>query len=91
MNKKKIIIFTGGNGRFGRVFQSLNTNKKILFPSKNEFNILSTKKIKKYIKRKKPNYIIHGAGLSRPMSIHDKNIRKSIDLNIIGTCNVVKV
>jgi len=28
--------------------------------------------------------------LSRPMNVHDKNIAKSIDLNIIGTCNVVK-
>ena len=91
MNKKKVIIFTGGNGRFGRVFQSLNTNKKILFPGKNEFNILSINSMRKYIRRKKPSYIIHGAGLSRPMSIHDKNIGKSIELNIIGTCNIVKV
>ena len=78
MNKKKIIIFTGGNGRFGRVFQSLNKNKKILFPSKSEFNILSTNNMRKYVKRKKPNYIIHGAGLSRPMSIHDKDINKKV-------------
>ena len=88
MNKKKIIIFTGGNGRFGRVLQSLKTNKQILFPSKSEFNILSVNNMRKYIKRKKPSYIIHGAGLSRPMSIHDKNIGKSIELNIIGTCNI---
>ena len=33
----------------------------------------------------------HLAGLSRPMSIHDKNICKSIDLNIIGTSNLVKI
>ena len=30
------------------------------------------------------------AALSRPMSIHEKNIRKSIDANIIGTANVTK-
>ena len=30
------------------------------------------------------------AGLSRPMKIHDKNITKSIDLNIIGTSNITK-
>ena len=29
-------------------------------------------------------------GLSRPMQIHESNINKSIDLNIIGTCNLVK-
>ena len=30
------------------------------------------------------------AGLSRPMNIHEKNINKSIDLNIIGTANITK-
>ena len=25
------------------------------------------------------------------MKIHEKNISKSIDLNIIGTCNIVKI
>ena len=30
------------------------------------------------------------AGLSRPMKLHEKNINKSIDLNIIGTANVTK-
>ncbi len=35
--------------------------------------------------------MLHAAGLSRPMSIHDKKISKSIDLNIIGTANVVKI
>ena len=34
--------------------------------------------------------MIHLAGLSRPMSVHDKDIVKSIDLNIIGTANVTK-
>ena len=31
------------------------------------------------------------AGLSRPMSIHEKKIDVSIDLNIIGTANIVKI
>ena len=31
------------------------------------------------------------AGLSRPMSIHNTNINKSIDLNIIGPANVTKI
>ena len=35
--------------------------------------------------------LIHLAGLSRPMSVHNKDIKKSIDLNIIGTANIVKV
>ena len=47
--------------------------------------------MKKYIKKIKPKYIIHCAGLSRPMDLHVKDINKSISLNIIGTANVVKL
>ena len=87
---KKKIIFTGGSGRFGRVFK-LNKNKfKIYYPSKKELDILSQKSISNYIKKIKPNYFVHAAGLSRPMSIHEKKLVKSIELNIIGTCNLVK-
>ena len=34
--------------------------------------------------------MIHLAGLSRPMDVHKKYMNKSIDLNIIGTANVLK-
>merc|ERR1711966_421905 len=47
--------------------------------------------LSKYLLKKKPKILIHLAGLSRPMDIHEKNINKSIDLNIIGTANVTKV
>ena len=47
--------------------------------------------IKKNIKKIKPNYLIHCAALSRPMNIHEKNPLKSINTNIIGTANIVKV
>ena len=47
--------------------------------------------MQKYIKKNKPDYLIHCAGLSRPMNIHEKNISNSISTNIIGTSNVVKI
>ena len=34
---------------------------------------------------------MHLAGLSRPMKAHEKFIKKSIDLNIIGTANITKI
>ena len=85
----KKIIFTGGSGRFGKVFKKNKYNLKTFYPNKKELNILNLKSIENYIKRKKPNYFIHCAGLSRPMDVHEKDINKSINLNIIGTCNVV--
>ena len=86
---KKIII-TGGTGRFGTVLKKFRSKYKILFPTKKQLNILDLKNIRKYLNLKKPNYLIHLAGLSRPMKIHDQDIIKSIDLNIIGTANVTK-
>ena len=89
LNKKKIVI-TGGEGRFARTLKNSKINLDISYPNKKELNILSLKSIEKYLKKIKPKYVLHAAGLSRPMNIHDKNISKSIDLNIIGTANVVK-
>lgn len=87
-NKYKIVV-TGGSGRFGSVLKKINVDNTIYFPTKKELNILKIISIKNYLKKYKPNLIIHLAGLSRPMELHDKDISKSIKLNIIGTSNVV--
>tara|TARA_B100000780_G_C21124067_1_gene455675 strand:+ start:4295 stop:5002 length:708 start_codon:yes stop_codon:yes gene_type:complete len=88
-NKK--IVITGGEGRFAQTLKKTKNNLKIFYPNKKDLNILDIESIKKYLKKIKPKYLIHAAALSRPMSLHDTNISKSIDLNIIGTCNIVKV
>ena len=86
----KNIVFTGGSGRFAREFRKLKHKYKIDYPSKKELNIESLNSILKYLNKKKPNYLIHCAGLSRPMKVHEKNISKSILINIIGTSNIVR-
>ncbi len=60
------------------------------FQVKKKLDILNLNSIENYLHKVKPKYLIHLAGLSRPMNIHEKNIKKSIDLNIIGTANVTK-
>lgn len=85
------IVVTGGSGRFGKELKKYKTKHKVYFPKKKELNILNTKSLKKYLLQKKPKILIHLAGLSRPMAIHENNIEKSIDLNIIGTANVTKI
>ncbi len=84
------ILVTGSDSRFGKILKNIKTNKKFIFRDKKSLDILSSRSIKKNLKKFKPNSVLHLAGLSRPMSIHKKNINKSIDLNIIGTCNLVK-
>ena len=90
MLKNKIII-TGGDGRFAKILRKNNQKLNLYFFSKKELDILDLKSIEKRVKKIKPTHLIHCAGLSRPMNAHEKHISKSIDLNIIGTANVVKV
>lgn len=85
------IVFTGGSGRFGKIFKSKTKLKNVFYPKRKELNILNTSSIQKYLSKKKPKIVIHAAGLSRPMEIHEKDINQSIDKNIIGTCNLVKI
>ncbi len=89
--KKNIILVTGGDGRFARVLKKQNKKLNLIFAKKNECNILKISSIVKCVKKNKPKYLMHCAGLSRPMNIHEKDINKSIDLNIIGTANITKV
>ena len=72
---KKIVV-TGGTGRFGNLLKNHETRYKIFFPKKAQLNILSLKSIKNYLAKKKPDILI--------------DIKKSIDLNIIGTANITK-
>ena len=88
---KKNIIITGGSGRFGVHLKKIKSSHRLFFPNKKDLNILKPKSIENYLKSKKADIVIHLAGLSRPMDIHNKKIEKSIDLNIIGTANVTKI
>ena len=84
------ILVTGGEGRFAKTLKLYNKTLNIYYPNRKLLNILNVKSIENYLKRVKPKYLLHCAALSRPMDIHDKYISKSIDLNIIGTSNIVK-
>tara|TARA_B100001057_G_scaffold317057_1_gene317192 strand:+ start:3281 stop:3994 length:714 start_codon:yes stop_codon:yes gene_type:complete len=88
--KKKIVV-TGGTGRFGNCLKNIKTNHITFFPTKKTLNILNPISLKKYLKANKVDVVIHLAGLSRPMSVHEKDINKSIELNIIGTANITKI
>ena len=89
--KQKRIVMTGGTGRFAKIFKKIKKKEKIYFPTKKILNLKNFNSIKKYIKRIKPDYLIHCAALSRPMDIHEKNIDASITTNIIGTSNIVRI
>ena len=85
---KKVLV-TGGSGRFGSALRKIKTKYKIIYPTKKQLDILRIDNIRSFLKRKKPKIVIHMAGLSRPMDQHEKEISRSINLNIIGTSNLV--
>ena len=85
---KKILI-SGGNGEFAKQILKHNTQFQIFAPIKKEMDVTKLESIIKFIKKKKVNYFIHAAALTKPMSQHDNKIEESIKTNIIGTCNVV--
>ena len=88
----KKILFTGGSGKFGKIFKKFNSERtNIYYPSSNVFDITNLKKMENFIKKIKPRIIIHTAAISRPMEIHEKKIEKSINTNIIGTSNIVNL
>ena len=85
---KKILV-TGGNSRFAKILRDTNSKYQFIFTNKTQLNISNLNSIKKSLKKNKPHAVLHLAGLSRPMIDHENNISKSINLNIIGTCNLV--
>lgn len=88
---KKLILVTGGDGRFAKTLKKKNKILNLYFANKKQCDILNLSSLESIVKKIKPKIIMHLASLSRPMKVHEKNIKKSIDINIIGTANVTKV
>ena len=72
---KNRIVITGGTGRFGFELKKIKNKYRLFFPLKKELNILKLKSILNYLKLKKPKYLIHLAGLSRPMDLHENFLK----------------
>jgi len=91
MIKENKIVVTGGSGRFAQSLKKIKSKYNFIYPNKKKLNITNTNSILKFLKKAKPKAVLHLAGLSRPMNKHEKNIAQSINLNIIGTANLVSV
>lgn len=90
INNNKIVV-TGGSGRFAQSLKKTKSKYNFIYPSAKSLNIINLNSIKKFLKKEKPSSVLHLAALSRPMIQHDKNISNSINLNIIGTANLVSI
>ena len=70
------ILVTGSNGRFAKILKNINSKYNFIYTTKKNLDITSLRSIKNSLKKNKPKYVIHLAGLSRPMSVHNKRIKK---------------
>ena len=91
MSRENKIIVTGGSGRFAQSLKKIKSKYNFIYPSKNNLDITNIKSVTKFLRKNRPSSVLHLAGLSRPMIEHEKNVTKSINLNIIGTSNLASV
>ena len=72
MSSKNKIVVTGGSDRFAKNLRKIKSKYNFIYPKKNQLNIVNLNSIKRYLKKTKPKSVLHLAGLSRPMILHEK-------------------
>jgi len=82
------IVFTGGGGLLGSEFRKIRPD--IDYPSSKEFNITDFEQMRNYVEADGCDLIVHAAAFISPPLI-EKDPLKAIEVNIIGTSNVVKL
>lgn len=88
MTDKSKTIFTGGSGLLGSEFKKILPDIK--YPSSKEFNVTDYAQMRGYLEPNGCDLIIHAAAFTSPPLI-DKDPLKAIEVNVIGTSNIVKL
>lgn len=85
---KNNILVTGGSGNLGSAIVKSGLLKNIFFPTKKKLNIHFKNDLKKFIKNKNINLIIHTAAIAR-MAECEKSKYQAFKTNTLGTLNIV--
>jgi dTDP-4-dehydrorhamnose reductase len=82
------ILLTGGSGLLGGEMKQLLP--KAWYPSSSEFNVTNLAQMQDFLKDKPIDLLVHAGAFTSPPLV-EKAPEKAIDVNIIGTGNVVKL
>jgi dTDP-4-dehydrorhamnose reductase len=90
MDKIKVLL-TGGSGTLGKELIKIFDHKKysVYYPNSSEVNICDFITMREWFRNYKPNLVIHCAAFTN-VKESEQNYIKSIETNIIGTCNIIK-
>lgn len=88
MENHSKVIFTGGSGLLGLEFRKILPDMN--YPSSKEFDITDYEQMRQYVESQPCELIVHAAAFTSP-PLTDKDPLKAIEVNIIGTANIVKL
>ncbi len=88
MLDQKRIIFTGGSGLLGSEFRKILPD--INYPASSQFNVTDFAQMDAWVRNGAYSMIIHAAAFTSPPKIEQEPL-KAVDVNIIGTANVVRL
>ena len=83
------VVITGGDGNLACELKRTAFDKDVIAPNKYEMDITNTDSISSFLDKFTPDYLIHAGAFTKPMSKHQRFPEKSIEVNIMGTANVV--
>jgi dTDP-4-dehydrorhamnose reductase len=88
MIDQKKILFTGGSGLLGSAFKKIMPDMH--YPPRTVFDVTDYDNMDHYLASGSWSMIVHAAAFTSPPKI-DEDPLHAIDVNIIGTCNIVKL
>ena len=89
MKKNRTTLLIGGSGNLGTSIIKSNLFANLYSPKKKNLNILNRTSIRKILNNHRFSLIINCAAFARIIDC-EKNISKAINVNILGTFNLVK-